>query len=80
LTSTWRKSSYSGGSGGDCVEVGEGTPGWRKSSYSGSSGGSCVEVADTMAHAVIVRDTTDREGGTLAFASDAWQRFTSKLK
>ena len=38
----WRKSSYSGGSGGDCVEVAS----WRKSSYSGGQPGSCVEVAD----------------------------------
>ncbi|QRN81759.1 MAG: DUF397 domain-containing protein, partial [Nocardiopsis sp. BM-2018] len=37
----WRKSSYSGGGGGNCVEVG-----WHKSSYSGSAGGNCVEVAE----------------------------------
>lgn len=24
---TWRKSSYSGGSGGECIEVADGTPG-----------------------------------------------------
>jgi hypothetical protein len=53
---------------------------WRKSSYSGGSGGSCVEVADTTANVVMVRDTTDRKGGTLAFTSNAWLRFTSKLK
>jgi hypothetical protein len=51
---------------------------WRKSSYSGANGGQCVEVAS--ADAIIVRDTTDRNGGTLAFTADAWQRFTSKLK
>ena len=39
---SWRKSSYSGSNGGDCVEVAEV---WRKSSYSGSNGGDCVEVA-----------------------------------
>jgi hypothetical protein len=38
----WRKSSRSGGSGGNCVEV---APLWRKSSRSGGSGGECVEVA-----------------------------------
>jgi hypothetical protein len=42
LTVNWRKSSYSGASGGDCVEVGS-IP-WRKSTYSGGSDGSCVEV------------------------------------
>ena len=51
---------------------------WRKSSYSGANGGQCVEVAS--ADAIMVRDTTDRDGGTLAFAADAWQRFVSKLR
>jgi hypothetical protein len=50
-----------------------------ESSYSGSSGGDCVEVADA-ASAVIVRDTTNRDGGTLAFTSDAWQMFITSLK
>jgi Domain of unknown function (DUF397) len=52
---------------------------WRKSSYSGGSGGDCVEVAGT-ATAVMVRDTKDRNGGTLAFAPDAWEAFTTSLK
>ena len=34
---SWRKSSYSAGNGGDCVEVAEV---WRKSSYSGNHLGS----------------------------------------
>jgi hypothetical protein len=38
----WRKSSYSGGNGGACVEVGAM---WRKSSHSGGNGGNCIEVA-----------------------------------
>ncbi|MFB9832638.1 DUF397 domain-containing protein [Actinoallomurus acaciae] len=37
----WRKSSRSGASGGNCVEV---TALWRKSSRSDGSGGNCVEV------------------------------------
>lgn len=41
--SGWRKSSHSGGSGGECIEVAHA---WHKSSYSGASGGNCVEVAD----------------------------------
>ena len=52
---------------------------WRKSSYSGGSGGDCVEVADTET-IVLVRDTKDRDGGTLAFAADAWEAFTVTLK
>jgi hypothetical protein len=54
-------------------------PRWRKASYSGNGGGSCVEVGNA-ARVVLVRDTTDREGGTLAFAAAAWQGFTSKLQ
>ncbi len=52
---------------------------WRKSSYSDGNGGNCVEVADTTG-VVLVRDTTDRDGGTLAFTAEAWQRFTNALK
>ena len=37
---TWRKSTYSGSNGGNCVEVGT----WRKSTHSGSNGSDCVEV------------------------------------
>jgi hypothetical protein len=51
---------------------------WRKSSYSGSNGGQCVEVADT-ADVIMVRDTTNRDGGTLAFGAAAWERFVKSL-
>ena len=51
---------------------------WRKSSYSGANGGSCVEVAS--AEQVLVRDTTDRDGVTLEFTADAWERFTHRLR
>ena len=43
---------------------------WRKSSYSGANNAECVEVAAAAdgAHGahVLVRDTRDRAGGTLA--------------
>jgi Domain of unknown function (DUF397) len=52
--------------------------GWRKSSYSDGNGGQCVEVAGNGA--VLVRDTTDRDGGTLTFTPAAWEAFTSGLK
>jgi hypothetical protein len=48
-------------------------PQWRKASYSGGANGSCVEVGNC-------RDTTDRDGGTLAFSAAAWQTFTGGLK
>jgi Domain of unknown function (DUF397) len=50
---------------------------WRKSTYSGENG-SCVEVGN--GNGVLVRDTTDRDGGTLAFSADAWASFTASLK
>ncbi len=51
---------------------------WRKSSLS-ADGPSCVEVAfadDTVA----VRDTKDREGGTLVFHRGAWASFVGGIK
>jgi hypothetical protein len=52
--------------------------GWRKSRYSGSNG-SCVETASGEG-VVLVRDTTNRDGGTLAFTADAWRAFAAELK
>ena len=51
---------------------------WRKSSYSGDNGGACIEVA--TAEAVLVRDTADRGGPTVAFTAEAWQAFTSTIR
>lgn len=44
----WRKSSRSGGTNGDCVELG-----WRKSTRSGGNNGNCVELA----HPGLLRDS-----------------------
>lgn len=52
---------------------------WRKSSHSGANGGSCVEVVGTS-HAVLVRDTKDRDGRMLAFSTEAWRAFAEELK
>jgi Domain of unknown function (DUF397) len=51
---------------------------WRTSSYSGSTG-SCVETASGPG-VILVRDSTNRDGGTLAFAADAWLAFAADLK
>ena len=48
-------------------------PTWRKSIRSGSTG-NCVEVGDAD-HAVLIRDTTNRDGGTLTFTTTAWTAF-----
>jgi hypothetical protein len=43
---------------------------WRKSSYSGTQG-ECVEVSVTSID-VGVRDTKDRDGGTLTLPASVW--------
>ncbi|MFE9725429.1 DUF397 domain-containing protein [Streptomyces sp. NPDC005794] len=75
-TATWYKSSYSDGSGGNCLEVAT----WRKSTYSGGSGGDCLEVADGFPHLVPVRDSKVTDGPTLVFRTDAWSAFVDDLK
>ncbi|MEN3613438.1 DUF397 domain-containing protein [Plantactinospora sp. ZYX-F-223] len=56
------------------------TPKWRKSSRSGSNAGNCVEVADNLPGRVLVRDTKDRDGGTLTFGPAAWRAFVNLAK
>jgi hypothetical protein len=51
---------------------------WRKSTYSTGDGGACVEVAS--GDMVMVRDTTDRDGGTLAVSAVAWERFLGTIR
>jgi hypothetical protein len=52
---------------------------WRKSTYSDANGGACVETASNSG-VILVRDTTDRDGGTLPFIAEAWQEFTRRLQ
>ncbi|WP_405771201.1 DUF397 domain-containing protein [Streptomyces sp. NBC_01538] len=75
-TATWYKSSYSGGQGGDCLEVAR----WHKSSYSGGDGGNCLEVADGHPTLVPVRDSKNPLGPKLAFRAEAWGAFVENLK
>jgi Domain of unknown function (DUF397) len=53
--------------------------GWRKSSYSDGNGGNCVETASGSG-VILVRDTTNRDGGTLEFSAEAWQAFVKSLR
>lgn len=52
---------------------------WRKSTYSDGNGGSCVETASGNG-VILVRDTTDRDGGVLTISSSAWNAFTDSLR
>ena len=51
---------------------------WRKSTYSDATGGNCVEVASYGV--VKVRDTTNRDGGTLAFSAAVWEQFLGTIR
>lgn len=52
---------------------------WRKSSYSNAQGGSCVETASGDG-VILVRDTTNHDGGALSVPAAAWARFTASLR
>jgi hypothetical protein len=57
----------------------EGTvTGWRKSSYTVNAG-NCVETASGTG-LVMVRDTKNRAGVTLAIGATAWSKFTATLR
>ncbi|MFD3789386.1 DUF397 domain-containing protein [Streptomyces cyaneofuscatus] len=77
----WRKSSYSGTSGGDCVECTvTGGAAWQKSSYSGTNGGECVEMAAAPCGSVPVRDSKNPAGPALTIGAPAWQAFVDGLR
>ncbi|WP_123601715.1 DUF397 domain-containing protein [Micromonospora sp. Llam0] len=50
---------------------------WHKSTHSDTQG--CVEVAENVPGRVYVRDTKDRDGGTLTFAPAAWRSFIAEV-
>ena len=52
---------------------------WRKSNRSNGGANACVETA-SVTGVVLVRDTTDRDGGTLAIGADAWRAFTTGIR
>jgi hypothetical protein len=52
---------------------------WCKASYS-SGQGNCIEVAELPDGGRLVRDTKDRDGGTLRFTAAEWHQFTEAIK
>ncbi|MGW3124772.1 DUF397 domain-containing protein [Streptomyces sp. NPDC001123] len=80
---TWRKSSYSNTSGGDCIEVSDdllASASWHRSSYSNQDGGNCLEVATGIPSLVPVRDSKAPSHGTLLFEASAWSAFVDGVK
>ncbi|MEV7513048.1 DUF397 domain-containing protein [Streptomyces sp. NPDC090085] len=75
----WRKSSYSGSNGGECVECAplDGAA-WRKASYSGNSGGDCVEVAAQPCR-VAVRDSKNPGGPVFTVGAAAFAAFVRSV-
>ncbi|MEU1323176.1 MULTISPECIES: DUF397 domain-containing protein [Streptomyces] len=77
----WRKSSYSGSTGGDCVECTvTGGAAWQKSSYSGNTGGECVEMAAAPCGSVPVRDSKNPTGPAITIGAPAWRAFVDGLR
>lgn len=54
------------------------TEDWRKSSYSNGTGGDCVE-ARAIGQGAAVRDTRNRELGTLDFDAHEWNALLGSL-
>ncbi|MEW1922809.1 DUF397 domain-containing protein [Streptomyces sp. NPDC088360] len=71
----WRKSTYSGSSGGDCIECAplNGTT-WRKSTHSGGTGGDCIEFAPRQG-TIAVRDSKNPEGPAFTTTPRAFATF-----
>ncbi|MDO0932743.1 DUF397 domain-containing protein [Streptomyces sp. DG2A-72] len=74
----WRKSSYSGDQGGDCVECAPlGPLAWCKSTYSGDQGGQCVEIAEAPCATIAIRDSKNPAGPMLTLDPAAFTTFLS---
>lgn len=52
---------------------------WRTSTRS-SANGQCVEVADNLPGIVAIRDSKNRDGGTLIVEDAAWLAFLLEVK
>ncbi|GAB7186508.1 DUF397 domain-containing protein [Kitasatospora sp. Ki12] len=77
---TWRKSSYSGSEGGNCIEVASALPvQWKKATASNPND-NCVEVADGITGIIPVRDSKDPHGPALTFTPEAWQSFLAGIR
>lgn len=70
----FRRSSFSGSSGGDCIELA-----WRKSSYSGGNGGDCVEVV-CSSKMFGIRDSKNTDGPVLVLPAEHGLAFLAAAK
>jgi hypothetical protein len=82
-TARWRKSTYSDGDGGECVEVAYdfvGAARWRKSTHSDGDGGDCIEVLDNIPGVVPVRDSKTPTGPVLVIGAASWTAFVEGVR
>ena len=69
----WRKSSYSNGSGGSCVEVAT----TRLGGQTGTQSAALADKTDGGTSIVAVRDSKDRHGPVLTFGPAEWRAFAT---
>ena len=78
---TWRKSSYSNGSGGSCVEVATMLiKTTRLGGQTGTESAVLADKADCGTRIVAVRDSKDRQGPVMIFGSAEWRAFAAGVK
>ncbi|MDO0915335.1 DUF397 domain-containing protein [Streptomyces sp. DT2A-34] len=74
----WRKSSYSGDQGGECVECATtGSLTWTKSTHSSDQGGNCIEIAETPHTTLAIRDSKNPAGPIVTLDPAAFTTFVN---
>jgi hypothetical protein len=77
----WRKSSFSNGSGGSCVEVGTA---WPSRADSDKPAGDEITATASLSRsggpAVAVRHSKDPDGPKLVFTTEEWEAFTAGIR
>jgi threonine dehydrogenase-like Zn-dependent dehydrogenase len=74
----WRKSSYSNGSGGSCVEVATLFPGsTHRDEQISQEPAALADPTASEKHIIAVRDSKDRRGPVLVFGSAEWRDFAA---
>nr|WSY54912.1 DUF397 domain-containing protein [Streptomyces sp. NBC_00886] len=74
----WFRSSYSDGTGNNCVELAP-EQAWFKSSYS-DPGQNCIEAARLTPTGIAIRDSKNPTGPALLLPATAWVPFLSHLR
>jgi len=77
----WRKSTFSNGSGGSCVEVGTAWPGHADNDKPAADEIAAIaSLSHTGNPAVAVRHSKDPDGPKLVFTAEEWEAFTAGIR